>query len=400
VSSPVGSSRLLGADVIAVGSVGLRTRRLRAGLSALGVAIGIASMVAVLGISSSSQKDLLDTIDQLGTNLLTVAPGQSLFGQDAELPATSKRKAAGVAGVTSATAVYDVDGETVRRNALVDEAETSGIAVEAADLDLTRTLSGSLASGTFLTRSTERYPTVVLGSVAARRLGISSAAGAPQVYLGGRYVTVVGVLEPLTLAEDLDRAALVGLPWARRAFGTEAHPSALYVRADEDRLETIRGLLPATANPENPEEVEVSRPSDALEAKAAAEGAFTSLLLGLGAVALLVGGVGIANVMVISVLERRSEIGLRRALGATRRHISAQFLTESVLLSALGGLGGVLLGSVGTAVYAIVEGQATVIPPLAIAGGVGSALAIGAVAGLYPSLRAARLPPTEALRAV
>jgi putative ABC transport system permease protein len=398
-TAPLPPSRLLRADVLAVGSIGLRTRRLRAALSALGVAIGIASMVAVLGISASSQEDLLSTIDRLGTNLLTVAPGQSLLGQDSKLPSSAGPKTATLAGINGAAAVYDVDA-TVRRSSYVDEEQTSGITVKAADLNLPRTLSGTLASGTFLTRATARYPTVVLGSVAARRLGISSAAGRPQVFLGNAYYTVVGVLSPLTLADDLDRAAFIGLARASDAFGTEANASTLYVRSDDARLREIRALLPATANPEHPEEVEVSRPSDALEARAAAKGAFTSLLLGLGAVALLVGGVGIANVMVISVLERRSEIGLRRALGATRRHISTQFLTESVLLALLGGLGGVILGCAGTFAYAAMQGQATVIPLLALAGGIGSALGIGAVAGLYPSIRASRLPPTEALRTV
>ena len=241
---------------------------------------------------------------------------------------------------------------------------------------------------------------MVLGAVAARRLGLSTVAGDPQVYINGRYYSVAGILAPLTLAPGLDRAALIGLPTAKREFGTDANPTTIYVRADESRLASVRSLLPPTADPENPEQVAVSRPSDALEAKAAAKGAFTSLLLGLGAVALLVGGVGIANVMVISVLERRSEIGLRRALGATRRHISTQFLTESILLSGGGGVGGVVLGIAGTAIYTVTQGQATVVPPVAIGAGIGSAVAIGAVAGLYPSLRASRLPPTEALRAV
>lgn len=395
----LGRSRLLRADVLAVGSIGLRTRKLRAALSALGVAIGIASMVAVLGISASSQEELLSTIDQLGTNLLTVAPGESLFGQASELPASSRAKTTSMAGVQGAAAVYDVDG-SVRRTSYVDEAETSGISIKASDLSLPGTLSGSMASGTFLTATTARYPSVVLGAVAAQRLGISSAAGQPQVYLGGAYYTVVGVLKPLILASDLDRSAFIGLEQAKTAFGTKANPSTLYVRSDDSQLPTVRKLLPATANPENPEEVDVSRPSDALQAKAAAKGAFTSLLLGLGAVALLVGGVGIANVMVISVLERRSEIGLRRALGATRRHISTQFLTESILLALMGGLGGVVFGCLGTFAYSASQGQATVIPPFALVAGLGSALGIGAVAGLYPSLRASRLPPTEALRTV
>jgi putative ABC transport system permease protein len=391
-------SRLLGSDVLRVGSVGLRARKVRAALSAVGIAIGIASMVAVLGISASSQADLLNTIDELGTNLLTVQAGQSFFGESSKLPKSTGVKLASMRGVEGTAAVYSVSGATVRRTSYVDPNETSGITVDAADLTLPSTLSAELASGHFLTAAEARYPAVVLGSVSADRLGIDTVAGSPQVYIGGAYYTVVGILKSITLDTDLDRAALIGLPQARSAFATEANPSTEYVRTDDSQLKLIRNLLPATANPEHPEEVQVSRPSDALEAKAAAKGAFTSLLLGLGAVALLVGGVGIANVMVISVLERRSEIGLRRALGATRRHISVQFLTESLLLAAMGGAAGAALGAIVTGVYSAAQGQPTVVPTLALAGGVGAALVIGALAGLYPSVRASRLSPTEALR--
>lgn len=393
-------SRLLPRDVLAVGSSGLRSRRLRAALSALGVAIGIASMVAVLGISASSQADLLDTIDRLGTNLLSAEAGQSLFGDDAEVPKSAEVKLASMAGVQRTAAIYAVPEETVRRNALVDEKNTSGIGVQATDRDLLPALSATMASGRFLTASDARYPTVVLGSVAASRLGIPDLQGSPQVYIGEQYYTVVGILDDVTLDSSVDRAALIGLPVAGRLFDIEANPSKIYLRADDSSLPSVRDLVAATANPEHPEEVEVSRPSDALEAKAAAEGAFTSLLLGLGAVALVVGGVGIANVMVISVLERRSEIGLRRSLGATRGHITAQFLTESLLLGAMGGVVGAGLGAVVTAIYASTQGQPVVVPVLALGGGGGAALVIGVLAGLYPSVRAARLSPTEALRTV
>jgi putative ABC transport system permease protein len=397
VSDALAASRLLPADILRVGASGLRSRRLRAALSALGVAIGIASMVAVLGVSESSKADLLAALDRLGTNLLEVSPGQTFTGDDAELPESAPGMVRHMRTVDQASAAK-VLSETVRRTDKIDEAETGGITVEAADPDLARTLGATLRRGAFLTAATARYPTVVLGRVAARRLGIDRPG--VNVWLGDHWFTVVGILRSVTLDEDLDSSAFVGFDVADRLWNTGRSPTTIYVRADEDRVEQTSDLLGSTANPEHPEEVNVSRPSDALAARAAAKSAFTALFLGLGAVALLVGGVGIANVMVISVLERRSEIGLRRALGATRRHISAQFLTESLLLAVLGGLAGVALGAAVTAAYAFSRGWPAVVPPLALGGALGAALAIGAVAGLYPALRAARLPPTEALRSV
>jgi putative ABC transport system permease protein len=391
-------SRLLPADVVRVGSIGLRTRRLRAALSALGISIGIATVVAVLGVSESSRAGLLAEIDRLGTNLLTVGAGQSLGGQDSELPEGSADAVGHLDAVQRASAVTTVSGATVRRSPYISEEETGGIAVMAADVDLLATLEGGLAAGTFLNEATARYPSVVLGSVSAERIGISSLEGRPRVLIGGRWFAVVGILDALPLAEGIERSALIGYPAAEELFGTEGNPSQIYIRAAPESVLDARELIPATASPAAPEEVEVSRPSDALEARAAAAGALTSLFLGLGAVALLVGGVGIANVMVISVLERRPEIGLRRALGATRAHVRSQFFAESLMLVSLGGAAGVVLGIGATVVYAASQGWQVTIPPLAIAGGVVASLAIGAVAGLYPASRAARVAPSEALR--
>ena len=397
MSSTLARGRLSAADVLRVGASGLATRRLRAGLSGLGVAIGIASMVAVLGVSESSKADLLAALDRLGTNLLEVGPGQTFAGESAELPEEAPSMVRHMGSVGEASATKQLS-ETVRRTDRIDEAETGGIAVIAADPGLARTLGARVKRGEFLDAATADYPTVVLGHDAARTLGISRPG--VNVWLGERWFSVVGILAPVTLDSDLDNSALIGFAVAERLFDADRSPSTINVRAADDQVEETRELLAATANPEHPEEVEVSRPSDALEAEAAAKSAFTALFLGLGAVALVVGGVGIANVMVISVLERRSEIGLRRALGATRRHIAAQFLTESLLLALLGGASGAALGAAVTAGYALSQGWPAVVPAPALAGAFGAALAIGALAGLYPAARAARLSPTEALRSV
>ncbi|MBS1676447.1 MAG: ABC transporter permease [Actinobacteria bacterium] len=393
-------SRLLPRDLLRLATIGIRTRRLRAALSVLGISIGIASLVAVLAISETSKADLLAKIERLGTNLLAVGPGESLFGEEAELPAAAGARVRLLDDVESAAAVTRVEGATVRRSSYVPPEVTGGIAVEAADPELLATLEGATASGRFVDRASERYPAVVLGAKAAQRLGIRGAGGLDQVDVSGRLFTVVGILEPLPLVPELDSAALIGYPAAARLFGTGRSPSTIYVRArkGEGPVRATAALLPRAADPWAPEEVAVSRPSDALQAQAAAEGAFTSLFLGLGAVALLVGGIGIANVMIISVLERRSEVGLRRALGARRRHIAVQFLGESFVLGIAGGVVGVLLGVGATGAYAAYEGLPLLVPPAAVAGGIAAACLLGAAAGLYPATRAARLTPTEALR--
>jgi putative ABC transport system permease protein len=391
------SARLGARDLLGVAGAGLGTRRLRAALSALGIAIGIAAMVAVLGISTSSRSDLLAQLDSLGTNLLRVTPGETFFGDDAQLPKESPGMLRRI-GPVERVAATGPTGATVRRSDLIPETETGGISVLAADPELLGTLGGELAAGRFLNRASAPYPAVVLGAKAAERLGVPGPGR--QVWLGDHWFTVVGILRPVTLAPEIDRAALVGFPAAEALLGADGSPGTVYVRTDPDQVEAVRQVLPATANPASPNEVRVSRPSDALAARAAADSAFTSLLLGLGAVALLVGGVGIANVMVISVLERRSEIGLRRALGATKQQIRTQFLTESILLAVLGGIVGVLAGIVATAVYAGTKHWAIVIPAEAWSGGIASAILIGAVAGLMPAVRASRMPPTVALRTV
>ncbi|MEW9551334.1 ABC transporter permease [Nonomuraea sp. NPDC050783] len=392
-------ARMRPADIMRVGAVGLRTRPLRAFLSALGIAIGIAAMVGVVGLSSSSGAELDRTLSALGTNLLTISSGTTLMGEEAQLPAESEAMIERIGPVQAASSIGKIPEAKVYRSERIPEAQTGGITAYAARLDLPATIGATLRDGGWLNQATERYPAAVLGSSAARRLGIGAAGPDTQVVVGGVRFTVIGVLNPVALATELDSGVLVGWPVAEERLGFDGHPTTLYTRSEESQLESVREVLAATANPEAPNEVDVSRPSDALAAKQATSQAFANLLLGVGAVALLVGGVGVANTMVISVLERRSEIGLRRSLGATRGQIRTQFLAESLLLSAMGGAGGVLLGTAVTMGYALYSGWPSVVPVWATGGGLAATLAIGAVAGLYPAVRASRLSPTEALSA-
>lgn len=391
-------SRLRAGDVLSVGSTGLRTRKMRTALSALGVTIGIAAMVGVLGLSESSRADLSNRIEALGTNLLTVSPGGGFGAGDGVLPDDAVPKIGRIGPVHEVADVVVVDA-SILRNDVMNPNQTGGITVAAADLDLLDTLNGDIAEGAWLNEASGAFTNVVLGSVSAERLGIESVERGVQVSIGGEWFTVVGILEPFPLAADLDRSALIGKDAAAAVFDTELNPSVIYLRTESGAVDAVRGVVSSTVDPAEPEEVTVSRPSDILEAEEAADSAFTNLFLGLGAVALLVGGIGIANVMVIAVIERRNEIGLRRALGGTRAHIRRQFLTEALLLSSLGGLAGVGLGAAVTWGYARYQGWEVVIPPEAAVGGIAAAVVIGGVAGLYPAMRAARLAPTEALRA-
>jgi putative ABC transport system permease protein len=389
--------RLQIADLARLAAVGLRTRKLRAALSALGIAIGVAAIVAVLGLSQSSAAGLNAEIADLGTNLLTVANGQSFTGGPAELPKPAPGMIARLGGVTDVQDTGQVNGINAYKSRYINPIETNALSVDATSLGLPRAASTSLAQGRFLNAATVREPVAVLGAAAAQRMGIDRIWPGERIWVGGLWFYVAGILKPAVLASEIDSSVLIGYPAAEKYLVFDGHPSTIYIKAATGQVRAVDSLLAAQANPENPSYVTVSQPSAALTAQAAAKGAFSTLFLGLGAVALLVGAIGVANIMVISVLERRSEIGLRRALGATKGHIRIQFLSEAILLAAIGGAAGIATGVAATAIYARHKGWATVIPPEAWAGGLAAALLIGALAGMLPAIRAARLSPTQAL---
>jgi putative ABC transport system permease protein len=396
--------RLRVTDLARLATVGLRTRKLRAGLSALGIAIGVAAIVAVLGLSSSSAAGLNAEIAALGTNLLTVQPGQSFSGAAAELPIAAPAMISRLPGVYQVQSTGSTNA-SVYRSPLIPAVNTNALTVDAATVGLPDTSGASVAQGEFLNAATAREPVCVLGATAAQLLGIDKVFPDERVWItgtgangnGGMWLYVAGILNPDALSPDVDSSVLVGFPFAQNYLGFDGHPTTIYVKAADSQVNAVYNLLGDQANPQNPSAVDVSQPSDALVAQADAKAAFSTLFLGLGAVALLVGAIGVANIMVIAVLERRSEIGLRRALGATRGHIRIQFLTEAITLSLLGGVAGILVGAAATAIYAHGKGWATVIPTDAWAGGLAAAILIGALAGLLPAIKAARLSPTQAL---
>jgi putative ABC transport system permease protein len=405
---PVSPARLRPGDLAALASLGLRTRKLRAGLSALGIAIGVAAIVAVLSLAASSSAALLAQIAQLGTNLLTVTNGQTFTGAAAELPDTAPNMIGRLPGVAAVQDTGTLSGASVYKSPLIPPIETNGLSVDAATLGLPATAGTSIAQGQFLNAATAREPVAVLGAATARLLGIDRIRPGTRIWVGpggpdGQWFYVTGILNPATYASQTDSAVLVGFPAAGKYLHFDGHPSDIYVRTTpDDQAATTRvdALLGAQANPQNPSQVNVSQPSDALTAQADAKGALDALFLALGAVALLVSAIGVANIMIISVLERRSEIGLRRALGATRGQIRAQFLTEAILLSLAGGVIGVIAGAAATAAYTRGHAEPLIIPPQAWGGGLAAAVIIGALAGLLPAIRAARLSPTQALLTV
>ena len=384
-------------DLFFVALYGVRARRGRAALTSIGIGIGIAAIVAVTGISASGRADLLATLESLGTNLIKASPQAGFFGTQEKLPDGVVGMVERIGPVEEVTSTTQTD-LIVRRSDFISEFEGGGISTIVTSPELLQVVGGNLIEGRFIQDGLSNIPVTVLGSVTASRLGINTLETPIKILIGNEWFGVVGILDELKIHPDLDRSVFIGYGVAKTLFDIDKEPTTIYVRANPTYIEDVVEVIAPSMNPENPDQVQVSRPSDALEAQEAADAAFTNLLLGLGSVALLVGGVAIANVMVMSVLERRMEIGVRRSIGATRREIRYQFLLESIVLSGIGGLEGVVLGTGVTLGYTNYTDIVFSIPVSQVLGAILLALLIGAISGVYPAIKASKIQPAEAVR--
>ena len=384
-------------DLFFVAVYGVKARKGRAALTSIGIGIGIAAIVAVSGIAASGSADLLSTLESLGTNLVKASPQAGFFGTQEELPEGVIGMVERIGPVEEVTSTTQTD-LLVRRSNFISEFEGGGISTIVTSSELLNVIGGNLSEGRFITEGLSDLPVTVLGSVTAKRLGITNLSKPTKILIDDEWFGVIGIVEELKIHPDLDRSVFIGYGAAKTLFDINEEPTTIYLRANPTFIEDVVEVIAPSMNPENPDQVEVSRPSDALEAQQAVEASFTNLLLGLGSVALLVGGVAIANVMVMSVLERRMEIGVRRSIGATRREIRYQFLLESIVLSGIGGLVGVMLGSLITLAYTNYTNIVFSIPVWQILGAVVLALLIGAISGVYPAIKASKIQPAEAVR--
>ena len=384
-------------DLFFVALYGVRARRGRAALTSIGIGIGIAAIVAVTGISASGRADLLATLESLGTNLIKASPQAGFFGTQEKLPNGVVGMVERIGPVEEVTSTTQTD-LIVRRSDFISEFEGGGISTIVTSPELLKVVGGNLIEGRFIQDGLSNIPVTVLGSVTASRLGINTLETPTKILIGNEWFGVVGILDELKIHPDLDRSVFIGYGVAKTLFDIDKEPTTIYVRANPTYIEDVVEVIAPSMNPENPDQVQVSRPSDALEAQEAADAAFTNLLLGLGSVALLVGGVAIANVMVMSVLERRMEIGVRRSIGATRKEIRYQFLLESIVLSGIGGLVGVVLGTGVTLGYTNYTDIVFSIPVSQVLGAILLALLIGAISGVYPAIKASKIQPAEAVR--
>jgi ABC-type antimicrobial peptide transport system permease subunit len=394
-------SRLRAADLVAEAIAGVTARPARTFLTAAGVLLGVGAMVATLGLSQSAGNRIVGRFDALAATQVIAEPlpvGGFGSGQATiRLPWDGEKDLQRLNGVVAAGAYGAVSGASDVRSSEVSPSRQ--VPVMAVTPGLLEAIRGTITSGRFLTAadSARKERVVVLGREAAEKLGITGVEHRPAVTINGDRFVVVGILGRAERESGLLDAVLVPVGTAQTRFAADGPQKVV--------IETVRGAARLVAsqaalalNPNEPSLVRVTAPAEPRRARGEVRSDVSSLFLVLGFVSLVVGTIGIANVTLVNVLERVGEIGLRRALGAARRHIALQFLVESGLVGFGGGVAGASLGVLTVVTVAWSRSWTPVLEAWVPLSAPFLGLAAGLLAGAYPAFRAASLQPVEALR--
>ena len=394
-------------DLLSEGMAGLLARPGRAVLTILGTVLGVGALVATVGFARTAGNQIVGRFDELAATSVVVTSGQALpssIQQEALIPADAQSRLLRLNGVTAAGVFgpVDIGAATVRSVPVIDPLAHNefDVTVFAASDGLLDAVRGRLTTGRFFDSGhSQRGDNVaVLGPGAARRLGITRVRQQPVVFVGDEPFVVIGILNDVKRQPELLNGIIIPEGTARNIY-TYKSPTTVQIDVDVGAATLIASQAPIALHPNAPDLLQVQKPPELDDLRSRVEGDVDSLFLVLGGVALLVGAIGIANVTLVSVLERVGEIGLRRALGAARHHIAMQFLVESGAMGLVGGIVGASLGVLLVVTLSAQRGWTPVIDLwIPLAAPILGAL-LGLLAGAYPAFRASRLEPVEALRA-